>query len=136
MADTLARDQDSPAVGTVMSRHVVAVAPKTPLTVALQVMLANQVHHVPVVEDGRCVGLLHESDALWELCIHRENRVDAEGGSRRPASVVDLGAKVNEVAALMRSRATDAVVVTDAGRIAGIVTATDLVRAVANAQVV
>jgi CBS domain-containing protein len=135
--DVLARgDHASADLRSAMSKNVVAVAPSAQLTIALQVMLVNQVHHLPVVDGDRCVGLLHESDALWELCIHRDTTVDAQGSSRQPAPTIDVSATLHEVAALMRSRATDAVVVTDCGRTVGIVTATDLVQKVADADLV
>ena len=46
------------------SRDVVSVAPGDPLFVALDRMLAEDIEHVPVLEEGRLVGICTRTDIL------------------------------------------------------------------------
>lgn len=52
------------AVGDVMSRDVVSVAPDRPVEEAARAMLDLRVGSLPVVEEGRLIGILTETDLL------------------------------------------------------------------------
>jgi CBS domain-containing protein len=54
-------------VSTVMSAPPVAVGPETPLAEAVRTMLAHKIGALPVVADGRPVGILTRADALEAL---------------------------------------------------------------------
>jgi CBS domain-containing protein len=125
---------DDPFVGSLMSTPLVAIVPSAPLSVALQLMADRQVRHLPVSEEGRCDTVVVEVDLLHGLA--------AEGGplgvsplcvrdvSRLIASV-PTRARLSEAARRMRVSGVDAVLVADGARLVGIITATDLVKAVA-----
>jgi CBS domain-containing protein len=51
-------------VEDIMTRNVVSVAPKTPLGDCRQIMLQNNIRHLPIVEDGRAVGILSIRDVM------------------------------------------------------------------------
>ncbi len=51
-------------VGEVMTRDVITIAPDRPLEEAAQVMLENRIGALPVVEQGRLLGILTETDLL------------------------------------------------------------------------
>ena len=59
-------------VGEIMTKHPMTVFPETPVYEAAQLMLQHKVAGLPVVDDGRVVGILTESDIfrmvvkLWE----------------------------------------------------------------------
>lgn len=55
------------SVRDVMSTSVRTVHPDQPLRAAVDVMVEHKVGCVPVVEDGRLVGLLSETDCLRHL---------------------------------------------------------------------
>lgn len=55
-------DPGSTRVGEVCSGEPVSVAPDEPLDTALQRMARDQVRRLPVVEDGRLVGVLAQAD--------------------------------------------------------------------------
>lgn len=57
------------AVKTVMTTPAVSVSPALPVRAAVDIMLKRQIGCLPVVEDGRLVGLLSETDCLRYL-IH------------------------------------------------------------------
>ena len=53
-------------VGDVASRDPVTVAPEQDLDEALRLMAGHQVRRLPVVEDGRLVGILAQADVALE----------------------------------------------------------------------
>lgn len=55
------------AIRDVMTAPVVTVAPGTPIREAVEIMLARQIGCLPVVSDGRLLGLVSETDCLRHL---------------------------------------------------------------------
>lgn len=55
-------DLKATSVGDVYSRDVISVAPDDGLDDALQLMARHQVRRLPVVEDGRLVGVVAQAD--------------------------------------------------------------------------
>lgn len=58
------RDVKSTRLADVMTRNPQTVKPDQPFSIALQIMYGGKFRHVPVVEDGRPVGILSARDAL------------------------------------------------------------------------
>ena len=54
-------------VQAVMTPHVFTVAPSSSLGAAVRIMIDERIGCLPVVEDGKLVGLLSESDCLTHL---------------------------------------------------------------------
>jgi CBS domain-containing protein len=54
-------------VGTVMTARVFTVPPWVPVQTAVKIMLDQKIGCLPVVDDGKLVGLLTETDCLREL---------------------------------------------------------------------
>jgi predicted transcriptional regulator len=92
------------------------------------------VHHVPVLEQGHCIGLLAERDLALEVArnpLGEHRRLIRELIDDRPA-FVDVDEPVAGVAAKLLRTGKDAVLVhDDAGRLIGLVTGRDLLRALA-----
>jgi CBS domain-containing protein len=61
-----ARDLKTVTVDEVASREVVTAEPDWDLDEALRLMAAHQVRRLPVVEDGRLVGMLAQADVAIE----------------------------------------------------------------------
>jgi CBS domain-containing protein len=57
-----AADPTTTSVGDVYSRDVISVEPDEDLTEALQLMARHQVRRLPVVENGRLVGIVAQAD--------------------------------------------------------------------------
>lgn len=125
---------DDPPVEAVMTRRLVGVDPATPLATALRLMVAGNVRHLPVVREGRCLGMVAEVDLVRGLAA-RQGPFGAAtllvADVLRPAPEVPPGTPLHEVAARMDRERTDALMVVAAGRPVGLVTATDLVHALA-----
>jgi CBS domain-containing protein len=56
------KDPQSTTVGEIASSGVVTVEPEEDLNEALQLMARHQVRRLPVVEEGRLVGILAQAD--------------------------------------------------------------------------
>ena len=126
---------DDPQLSTVMSRDVVAIDAEARLSTALQVMATTGVRHLPVVERGRCLGVVVEADLIRRLAADSHPLGTAVTTVLRhlcrPAPELPPTARVSEAARNMAGDVSDAVLVTERGRVVGVVTATDLVRLLA-----
>jgi CBS domain-containing protein len=132
---------DDPLLTTVMSRDVVAIDAEARLPTALHVMATTGVRHLPVVERGRCLGVLVETDLIRSLV--QDTRPFGSTALRtavtaplrqlhRPAPQLPPTARVSDAARHMATDVSDAVLVVEHGSVLGIVTATDLVRLLAH----
>lgn len=124
-------------VNEIMSSPVAAVRPTSPASAARNLMLRRRIKHLAVLERGRVVGVISMRDIVahvWREARARTMRpLDAVPVARlmsvRPVSV-SSGTGVGRAAKLMAERGIGSVLVLDEGRVVGIVTETDLVRAV------
>jgi CBS domain-containing protein len=117
------------------SAPVIAVTPNTDALAALRIMRGNQVRHLPVVFEERCVGLVSETDVLVALSGSTRGPLPTVLElCRRPVPVVDSTSSRAEAARAMADGATDALVVVAEGEVVGVLTAVDLVRSLALAD--
>jgi len=58
------RSADATAVSEVMTRNPQTIAPESPFTTALHLMHEGHYRHLPVVDDGRVIGIVSVRDAL------------------------------------------------------------------------
>lgn len=118
--------------GELMSSPVTAVVPQIDVLAALRVMRRTEVHHLPVVAQGECDGLVSEIDLLLALAAPPHGMLATVGEvCRRPAPRVDVAATRSTAARLMVREETDALVVVLHAELVGILTAVDLVRSLA-----
>ena len=137
----------------VMSASVVTVKPETPLKEVARMLIDRRISGVPVVdEEGMVLGVISEADLLVkeqgaEAIRHRrlarllgestESRaqsvklgaVTAAQAMTSPAVTIASGRPIPEAAAIMTSRHVNRLPVIDDGRLVGIVSRADLVRA-------
>ena len=59
-----ANDQPEPTVGQVMTPSVTAMSPEADLADVVALMLDDGIRSVPIMEDGRLVGVVSARDAL------------------------------------------------------------------------
>lgn len=122
---------DDPELSSVMSTRLVGVAPATPVRTALQLLIAQEVHHLPVLDAGLCVGMVTEADVLRGIATehgplgHTTLRIRDVA---QPAPMLPPGACLADAARIMLGEHTDAVLVGTPDRLLGVVTASDLVR--------
>jgi CBS domain-containing protein len=140
-------------VGDVMTLSVVSVRRSTPLKDVAQLLIDNGISGVPVVDvDGVVLGVVSEADLLVKeqgaSAIHHRPLARLLGESAKSrAQVVKLGAvtaaeamsapaltiapdrPIHEAAAVMTARGVNRLPVVDDGRLVGVVSRADLVRA-------
>lgn len=140
-------------VRDVITRSVVSVHQETPLREVAQALIDHGISGVPVLdEDGAVLGVVSEADLLVKEqgadAIHhrplarflgesRESRAQfaklraltAAEAMTAPAITITSSRPINEAAAIMTSRGINRLPVVDDGRLVGIVSRADLVRA-------
>jgi CBS domain-containing protein len=126
-------------VKDVMQTSLTTVGPDTTLPEALRLMHQGRIRHLPVVADGKLVGIVSDRDlkramaspatslAAQELTYLLERLRLSEIMTRSVITILP-GAPVEEAARIMLREKISAVPVTEAGQLIGIVTETDVLR--------
>lgn len=142
-------------VSEVMTENVFTVTPDTPLAIVATRMLEYGVSGMPVVQGGRVVGVVSETDILYKerTMPHRDGLVDsiahfpedpprakveartAREAMTMPAVTVAPERSLSDAAALMLDLGIDRLPVVRGGLLAGIVTRADIIRAFAYSPV-
>lgn len=121
-------------VGEIMTTSVMVVAPDDDLILAWEVLAQAGVHHLPVVDGSRLVGMLDDRRLVSESVagpLGLRLRAVSELLDREPPQV-HTDQTVRSVADFMAAHRLDAVCVVDrSDNLAGILTTTDLVDALA-----
>jgi CBS domain-containing protein len=140
----------------IMARDVLTVMPSTRINVALDLMLQRKISGLPVLnEDGKLVGILTEGDLLRRSETGTEDRHRSklltfligpgkeadefvQANSRKVEDLmtpsvlsVSEGATLDEVVALMEKKRIRRVPVVRKGKLVGIISRADLLRALA-----
>lgn len=115
---------DQTAVSGLMSQPVVVVGPDARAHEVLALADAEGVHHFPIIEHGKLVGIVCTCD-LREL--DREAKVKQVAW--RHVIALPPEGSLSDAARLMMMQGVGSIVVSDGGGIRGIVTREDLVRA-------
>jgi cystathionine beta-synthase len=114
------KDRDGP--------HLIAVERATTVREALRLITDNDISQLPVIEDGECVGSVHES-LLMSRIIEDPAMLDRAVADimEAPFPVVDAELPVSRVGRLL-NRQCPAVLVRVNGVLGGIITRYDVVR--------
>ena len=143
-------------VSDVMTRRVISILPTAPISDAIKLMLKNHISGLPVVDSKRkLVGILTEGDLLhrpeidterkrtrWldalfgpgdaaNAYVHSHGRKVKEVMTRNPVTVKE-SAPLHEAVYLMERRNIKRLPVLRAGKIVGIISRANLIRALAS----
>lgn len=120
-----------------MTREVVTVSPGATVAEALDEMGTHGIRHLPVVDDGRLVGVVTDRDLRLAL--------DPDGSAPRTATVEDTMTSspivvaselpIESAAALLSENRIGCLPVVDDGEIVGILTRSDLLRSLVDLMV-
>lgn len=69
------RDPALTRVAEVMTRNPVTIGPDWHVEEAMQLMTSHRFRHLPVLEDGRLVGMISIGDLLRWVTIHQEDHI-------------------------------------------------------------
>jgi acetoin utilization protein AcuB len=111
----------------VMTRSPETIRPEDVLLKAKEMMDAGGFRRLPVVREGRVVGILTERDLREHGGYLKSTKVDAV--MKTPVVTVDSKDSVEEAARLMLRNKIGGLPVVDGGKLVGIVTSSDLLRA-------
>ncbi len=131
----LRRLDKMPAVGVAMTPFPHFVGSSDPVVEIERLMAEHGIRHVPVQEDGRVVGIVSERD-LHQL-VNRalppadKARIRARDILVGDPYVVEITAPLGEVVAEMGRRRLGSAIVVRRGKLAGILSVTDVCRVLA-----
>ena len=126
-----------------MTRNVITASPGTSVLAARRLLTLHGIRHLPIVVDGKVVGIVSDRDirindreivaslsALHsDLVSGRYRRVSSV--MTTPVQVIRPKMKLSIAALFMASRRIDALPVVEDGKLVGIISLTDCVRALA-----
>ena len=124
-------------VGKRMTRNPRTVSPDEPLATAARILREHRFHHLPVVEGGRLVGILSDTD-LRNASLAATPREGGEGepGDRPVREVMRTEVwsvtpedSVEDALLILTRQKFGALPVLDGDRLAGIITRSDLLNA-------
>ena len=133
-------------VGDLMTRSLVTVGHDATVAEAWNIMRTRQVRHLPVLDaDRRLIGILTDHDlrqVILDRCVQEEPSQLARSLARLRVNevmtwaviTVRPDAEIRHAARIMHERKLGALPVADGGRVVGMLTATDVIRAVTEGQ--
>jgi CBS domain-containing protein len=129
-------------VRDLMTAKPITVDPETPMLEARKRMLEERIRHLVVIDDARVVGIVTDRDvrlnlpspatslSVWEI-NYLLMGVTVGGVMTTSVIVVDPDRPIAEAARIMMDHKIGALPVVEEGRLVGIVTESDFVRAMA-----
>jgi CBS domain-containing protein/nucleotide-binding universal stress UspA family protein len=125
-----ARVSNGPTVESVVQQVPVTITQSQSLAEAHALMTQHGVHQLPVVEDGKLIGILSERDLRPHVGYLERTKVDA-AMTRAPVTV-SPAETVQQAARILIEQNINALPVVQGDRLLGIVSRTDLLRLLVN----
>jgi len=130
-------------VREIMMGSPVTLKPDETLDLANDVISLGRIRHIPIVEDGRLVGLLSERDMMGATTttifgLKRKSKsallrsVLIKDVMKKKVVTVKPDTLIKDAAHLMKEKKIGCVPVVDEGALVGLVTTTDILRYVEN----
>ena len=109
-------------------RELFAVDPLTTARKTLELMRQKDISQIPVIDRGKSVGSVHDSDLMSKV-MERPMLVDSPVGSVMEPSfpVVNIDSPIEEVVKLMSTKRNSAVLIEDQQKITGILSRYDVI---------
>lgn len=126
-------EQAKTEVGQIMSRPVEGIDPDLSIFDACIIIKAKGFKHLPVLENGRLVGIVTQTDLTKALTSYSVHKSIAEIMSPDVATV-QCKATVLEAAKMMSSRNISCIVVLQGSEVTGILTQRDLIKQIVATQ--
>jgi CBS domain-containing protein len=116
-------------VGSIMTTNLITVGPSDTLQTVKDILISRRIHHVPVVEEGKMVGLVSIDD-LFKSNINHSDYVNTLVSSvmTKKLAKVESTDKIGTAAEVFMEHLFHALPVVDDGKLVGIVTSFDLLK--------
>lgn len=122
-------------VKEIMTQTVVTVTPEDSLRRADELMMRGRFRHLPVVKEGRVVGIISDRDIRVPLFLEPRDDVlqlmaerSVSQIMRHPVMTASPGMAVEQAAAIMHEKKIGCLPVVEGERLVGIVTESDIFR--------
>jgi acetoin utilization protein AcuB len=124
-------------VGERMSRPVITVSPADPINDVLALFRREHIRRAPVIQDGRLVGIVTQTDLLnaspspvtslsiWEV-NYLVSKVTVQKVMTRKVITVDRDTPIEEAARIMADKKIGGMPVVSGGKVVGVITETNL----------
>jgi len=128
------------SIEAIMSTNLITVAPSATLAEARALMHDNRIHHIPVLDDDRMVGLVTLTNVLAatdSFLRDPKNRIHAndipvEDAMVTDVATVDVNASLRHAALFIEKHKIGCLPVMDDDKLVGIITDTDFVAVAIN----
>ncbi len=120
-------------VGDAMVREIVSVDYKTPVREVVRIMGQRKIGSVLVSKDGEIYGIFTERDLVSRVLLEGSLDDDVGKYTSTPLITVSPDYDLKEATRIMADMRIKRLVVVEDGKIVGILTASDIVRAIAKA---
>ena len=107
----------------VMTSDIITIGPEATIAEARAKLRANKIQHLVVLEETKIIGVLSDRDLA-----NRRNEMLVADVMTRDVATISPRATLRQAAGRMEARTVHCLPVMDRGRLAGIVTSTDLLR--------
>jgi CBS domain-containing protein len=123
-------------VKDIMTKNVISVKKDTPIFQAIEILADNDITGIPVVEDDMTViGILSEKDVLSVLYAPRENEDKVVNDfMTQPAICFEKDESVMDICDCLRESFFRRVLVTEHGKLVGIVSRKDIIKCILQAR--
>ena len=123
-------------VKDIMTENVISVKKDTPIFQAIEILSNNDITGIPVVEeDMTIVGILSEKDVLSVLYAPRENEDKVVNDfMTQPAICFEKDESVMDICDCLRESFFRRVLVTEHGKLVGIVSRKDIIKCILQAR--
>lgn len=126
-------------VRTIMAKDAVTLECDDILDVADDIMALGRIRHLPVLDQGRVIGVLSQRDLFHSALVkvlgfeHREQKdlmrtIRVREVMSKPVVTISPAAAVKEAARLMMEKKIGCLPVVEEGSFVGVVTETDILR--------
>ena len=70
------RSSDTTKVEEIMTPNVIVVSPRTKTRECMQLMTEKNIRHLPVVEEGRCIGMVSIRDIVSDIIADQDFTIE------------------------------------------------------------
>ena len=121
-------------VKNIMTREIVCVESTANVNTGINLMVEKDIGSVPVARSGEIIGILTERDVLKKCLSEIQcTAMQAEDVMSSPLVTIDASAAIGQAAELMAKKKIRRLLVTEEGKIRGIITERDVMRAALDA---
>ncbi len=126
-------------VSTIMTTDLITVSPNDPITTVKTIFDKNRIHHIPVIDQGKLVGIISKTDLLYFLrgvssiyqdFLNNVNMQQHKVSDLMTKGIAKVGPndKISVVVEVFKENLFHAVPVVEEERLVGIVTTFDLIK--------